>query len=100
MKATEYLAKYETRIATAKDEKALTKAALDMFWELSDEIKTLADKELINADGQFISEFKALNQKWNDISVLFNKKYGWSPLVEDGFKMFWIDKMPELAEYL
>lgn len=44
-----------------------------------------------------IAVLKELNQKWNAICCMYEKKYGVSPLNYDAFRCYWMTAMPELA---
>lgn len=44
-----------------------------------------------------IAVLKEINQKWNAICRMYEKKYGVSPLNYDAFRCYWMTAMPELA---
>lgn len=42
---------------------------------------------------------REMNDKWNAICDQIEKRYGSEILLHDGFKMYWIDKMPEIKPF-
>ena len=104
MKAQEYFDKYGTRImgtesnlSPEEEEIACNKAACELMTELLTEAQTLMKTRHVSTDNGMVSIIKELNQKWNAICCLFEKQYGVSPLIRDGYKNYWIDKIPEMA---
>lgn len=95
MKAKDYFTKYESSIINS-DDKGFVDAVSKMMIELNSEVKDLISARHIRTDSGTIAVFKEMNQKWNAIVRLFETKYGWSPIIRDGYQLFWIREMPEL----
>jgi hypothetical protein len=69
MKAKDYFTKYEQALVSS-DAEECSAAIADML--------------------------KEMNQKWNAIVRLLEKKYGATPIVKDGFQLYWVRRMPQL----
>jgi len=41
-----------------------------------------------------------MNDKWNAVVNLIESDYGESPIVKDGYKNFWVAKIPELEGHI
>lgn len=100
MTAKEYFKKYEQRIMSTTDDADYTKAASEIMLDMIKESKEILDLRHIKTDAGLISVIKELNQKWNAICNLFEKKHGVSPLIRNGYKKYWISQMPELTNLL
>ena len=99
MKATEYLEKYEFGLTSSKPE-AYSESACDLMKEMILEMQDLMNKRHINTNEGIIALLKEFNRKWNALCDLFEKKYGISPLLKDGYKNYWIAEMPELKNLI
>ena len=97
MKAKEYFAKYE---ADALNEETCLKAITGILRELSDEVEPLCKSRHADTNAALAGVLKEINQKWNAISSLFEKKYGASPLKRNGFLEFWKDRIPDIKDIL
>lgn len=96
MRAVEYFNKYETRLIKNDDDGL--KAIGELMYELIIEAKTLSDARNVKTTGGSVAVLKELNNKWNAICNLFEKKYGVSPIIRDGYKKYWLKEMPILTE--
>ena len=87
MKAKEYFAKYEEAIwYEAHDPEIKRNGAMaKMFIDFSAEIKSLISQRNIKSDRAISALINELNQKWNAVVGLFEKKYGVSPIKRNGF---------------
>lgn len=92
-KAQEYYELYKR--ALMNPEKS-SRAISDLIIELNIEVKELQKIRHVKFDRGIIPILKETNRKWNAIVCLFEKEYGASPIVRNGFRIFWLDKMPEL----
>lgn len=99
MKAKEYFEKYEKVIIESIKEDSTT-GHKDLLVEMSKEVQTLYDSRKAKSNSALAGIIKELNQKWNAIGTLFEKKYGASPLKRNGFIEFWKHEMPELERIL
>lgn len=88
MKAREYVDKYGEAIWTETG----VNAARAMYLELCDEALDLVKKRNIKCISAKISIIKEINQKWNAIGNLLEKKYGRPILVRDGYIILWEKK--------
>jgi len=91
MKAIDYFNKYRLTIV---DNKELTK----LVQEMSEEVKELAKKRNTNSDSSVVSIIKEINQKWNKLCGLYEKEYGKSILIRNGFLIYWEAKIPNLTK--
>lgn len=91
MKARDYFEKYDTLIMEEQKngEIGTTKKLL---LEMSDEVTAVCKQRKA-----VIAVLKEINQKWNAICRMYEKKYGVSPLNYDAFRCYWMTAMPELA---
>lgn len=95
MKAKDYFAKYEQALASANYDECST-AIAEMLNEMNSEVQNLLEVRHVKTDAGTFPIFKEMNQKWNAIVRLFEKKYGATPIVKDGFQLYWVRKMPQL----
>ena len=84
MKAKGYFEKYEARLTSNKEEVA-TQAASELFQCLLDDFVNLCHVRHISSFESFYKTMKEVNNKWNAIVKLFEKKYKVSPILKDGF---------------
>lgn len=92
MKAKEYVEKYCEEIAAGDDS-----AMRELFLDLSQEVVSLCKSRNVRfAKGQ-ISVIKEVNEKWNAIARKMKKEKGVDILREDGFILFWRQKVPEIS---
>ena len=68
-----------------------------LLLEMSDEVTVVCKQRKVVKDEAVIAVLKELNQKWNAICCMYEKKYGVSPLNYDAFRCYWMTAMPELA---
>lgn len=96
MKARDYFEKYDTLIMEEQKngEIGTTKKLL---LEMSDEVTAVCKQRKAVKDEAVIAVLKEINQKWNAICRMYEKKYGVSPLNYDAFRYYWMTAMPELA---
>lgn len=95
MKAKDYFAKYEKALASDNSDECST-AIAEMLNEMNSEVQNLLKVRHVKTDAGTFPIFKEMNQKWNAIVRLFEKKYGATPIVKDGFQLYWVRKMPQL----
>lgn len=97
MKASEYFEKYDQRVMDdAKTDEV--DAAGELLTEFVLETKTLLKKRNVSNNRAMLSCLKEINLKWNAMCNLFQKKYGQSPLLCDGYKSIMISLTPGLKE--
>lgn len=95
MKAKDYFAKYEQALASDNSDEC-SAAIAEMLNEMNSEVQNLLKVRHVKTDAGTFPIFKEMNQKWNAIVRLFEKKYGATPIVKDGFQLYWVRKMPQL----
>ena len=95
MKAKEYFEKYEERLHPA-DETALNKAAYSLLLEMVDESQNVLKSRNAKSTQALLGVLKEFNDKWNAVVAMDTKKCGFSNLRYNGFKLFWLNKLPEL----
>lgn len=101
MKAVEYYEKYGKAIHDERSgEEKSSEATMRLIIAMSQEVKDLRDRRHIKKISGMASAIKDVNSRWNAMCKLFEKEYGSSPLIRDGFKEFWIREVPELKSYL
>ena len=95
MKAKDYFAKYEQALVSSDAEECST-AITDMLNEMNSEVQNLLKVRHVKTDAGTFPIFKEMNQKWNAIVRLLEKKYGATPIIKDGFQLYWVRRMPQL----
>lgn len=95
MKAKDYFTKYEQALASADSDECST-AIAEMLNEMNSEVQNLLKVRHVKTDAGTFPIFKEMNQKWNAIVRLFEKKYGATPIIKDGFQTYWVRKLPQL----
>ena len=95
MKAKDYFEKYEELILVDIREESITYTTKLMV-ELSKEVDVLYKNRRGKSNSALAGVIKEINQKWNSIGTLFEKKYGASPLKRNGFVEYWSSQIPEL----
>ena len=95
MKAKDYFEKYEDLIFSDIREESTTYTT-KLLVELSKEVDTLYKNRRGKSNSALVGVIKEINQKWNAIGTLFEKKYGVSPLKRNGFLEYWKSQIPEL----
>lgn len=99
MKAKQYFEKYRNDIVNASEEEA--KEAINrLVLELVDESKEMIKVRRARKNTALAAIIRELGQKYNAICDMFEKNYGASPLIRDGFLNYWKDAVPELKKYL
>lgn len=99
MKAKEYFEKYD-RVIIEDQMAGSIVSTQKLLLELSNEAESICKKRHAKRGLAVVAVLKELNQKWNAICILYEKKYGVSPLNKDAFKTFWKLQMPELRGVL
>lgn len=97
MKAKDYFTKYEQALASAGSDECST-AIAEMLNEMNSEVQNLLKVRHVKTDAGTFPIFKEMNQKWNAIVRLFEKKYGTTPIIKDGFQTYWVRKLPQLMD--
>ena len=90
MKARQYFEKHRQEM-TCGDEKRVQAAINQLVLELNDESKDMLKSRNI---------LRELNDKYNAVIGLFEKHYGASPLMRDGYLNLWKNRMPTIQQYL
>lgn len=99
MKAKEYFDNYGPTIMLTKEEES-NKHLYGLLLDMSTEVLEIAKKRSAKKNEAFAAILKEQNEKWNAVGRLFTKTYGNNPLAENGFRDFWINRLPELKDYL
>ncbi len=92
-KAKDYYEQY--KLAMLNDD-MIVDAIRDLIGDLNLEVKELQEVRHVKFDRAIYPILKEMNQKWNAIVRLFEKEYGVSPIKTDGYKIYWINKIPRL----
>lgn len=99
MKAKDYFDKYEVNMVAFDGENAIN-VATDILKEMSQEVDTIYKARGCKTNSALAAILKELNNKWNAVGSLFEKKYGRSYLKRNGFIEFWKHEMPEIIDIL
>lgn len=99
MKAKEYFELYDEPIL--RDQLAgSVKITKELVFKLSDEFKEICEKRNVKTEDAILAVIRELNQKWNSICGLYEKKYKQPVLNRNEFNDFWKNIMPELKNKL
>lgn len=99
MKAKEYFAKYgESVYREALDGKF--EIGQTLFIELASEFKTISKQRNVKSNRAAVAVIKELNEKWNSLAAMFEKKYGVEVLKRNAVLNYYMEKIPELALFL
>ena len=99
MKAKEYFAKYgESVYREALDGKFEIGQAL--FIELASEFKAISEQRNVKSNRAAVAVIKELNEKWNSLAAMFEKKYSVEVLKRNAVLNYYMEKIPELALFL
>lgn len=99
MKAKEYFAKYgESVYREALDGKF--EIGHTLFIELASEFKTISKQRNVKSNRAAVAVIKELNEKWNSLAAMFEKKYGVEVLKRNAVLNYYMEKIPELALFL
>ena len=93
MRAIAYYAKYSEGLLNAETGK---ETATNMIGEFLDEMKELIETRHIKTDRGAVGCVRELNEKWNAIVAIFEKRNGASPLIRNGFRAFMEEQIPAL----
>ena len=99
MKARQYFEKHRQEM-TCGDEKKVQAAINQLVLELNDEAKDMLKSRNVYTDRAAVSVLRELNDKYNAVVGLFEKHYGASPLMRDGYLNLWKNRMPTIQQYL
>lgn len=99
MKAKQYFEKHQQEM-TCGDEKRVQAAINQLVLELNDEAKDMLKARNVNTDRAALSILRELNDKYNAVIGLFEKHYGASPLMRDGYLNLWKNRIPTIQQYL
>lgn len=97
MTAKQYLDKYYKYFIGPSEHKD---ALLELLTDMSNEVLFICEKRNISLDSGILSVLNEMNHKWNDLCSLFEKEYGFSPFIIDGFSEFWRDELESLNDLL
>jgi hypothetical protein len=100
MKAVDYYNKYGPKIFSLKDKDDIDGEVLSLLREFNQEIVSLCDIRNVETNIGMAGIILELNQKWNALANLFIAGYGLSPILQDGYKRFWMLQTPDMAPYL
>ena len=99
MKAKQYFEKHQQEM-TCGDEKRVQAAINQLVLELNDEAKDMLKARNVNTDRAAVSILRELNDKYNAVIGLFEKHYGASPLMRDGYLNLWKNRILTIQQYL
>lgn len=99
MKAVQYFEKYREQIIDT-DEKKAVEAIGQLVYDLSMEAKEMIRSRHVKTNSGAVAVILELNQKYNAVCRLFQKNYGTSPLLQNGFLTYWAKQIPELTRYV
>lgn len=94
MKAKDYFARYD-RIIVNDQITGTGDGAYQLLIDLLREVGEVSENRHAKSESAIGAILKEMNQKWNAICSLYEKKYGGSPLKRNGFKEFIKTKIPE-----
>lgn len=100
MKAVEYYNKYGPKIFSLKDKDDIDGEVLSLLREFNQEIVSLCETRKVETNVGMAGVILELNQKWNALANLFIAGYRLSPILQDGYKRFWMLQTPDMAPYL
>lgn len=91
-KAQEYYDFYHERLynPTTPDDKR-TEIGKCIFLDFCDDARELIKKRNMKTDEAALGLIKELNDKWNAMVRIFEKHYGFSFFIKDGFKIYWAE---------
>jgi hypothetical protein len=93
MKATEYYDKFIGSIFLDATD------VVKLLTEFNLEAKGICIKRKTQKNEAVIAVLREQNGKWNALRRIFMaKNNGVSPILEDGFKRYWLKQMPQFAE--
>lgn len=99
MKAKDYYKKYRDEIVS-KDEKKSIEAISSMVLEMSKEARDTIKDRRVRSDSGAVAVIREMNQKYNAVVTLFEKEFGASPLLRNGFREYWKKQIPELKRFM
>lgn len=99
MKAKDYYKKYRNEIVS-KDEKKSIEAIANLVKDLSEEAKETIKLRRVRTDSGAVAVIREMNQKYNAVVTLFEKEFGASPLLRNGFREYWKKQVPELKRFM
>lgn len=94
-KAKEYYDLYKNRMINPE---TVNQAISGLITDLNNEVEELKQIRHVKYDHGFLPILKEMNQKWNAIVRLFEKEFGKSPIIRDGYRIFIIKQIPELQD--
>ena len=93
MKAAEYYDKFVGSIFLDATD------VMRLLSEFNVEAKEICIKRKTQKNESVIAVLKEQNGKWNALRRIFmSKNDGKSPILEDGFKRYWLKQMPQFEE--
>lgn len=94
MKAKEYYDKYSATILTNPQ------TIPNLLMAFNTDTREICEKRHAVQNTAVVAVLREQNGKWNALVRLFQKANvnGKSPIKENGFKIFWLKRMPELKE--
>ena len=98
MKAKQYADQFMAELNTAKTEEDINQAAVNLVIQLNKEVEDLKEQRHIKFDRGFIPICKELNQKWNAIVSIIEKRTGQQVLKENGYRDFLFRRIHGLKE--
>ena len=98
MKAVDYFEKYKD-VVNVKDQSELVDIGWKLTREMIDEAESIAKTRHIIKDSSTVAIILEQNDKYNAVCSLFEKNFGFSPFVRNGFIKFCEYAVPEIKEY-
>ena len=99
MKAEEYYNKFSKDIIEAYEQDN-SQPVINLLTEMLEEGQEIMKSRNVRMDKAAVSVIKEQNQKWNKLARMFEKEYGFSPIVRDGLLKYEISKIPEIKDHL
>lgn len=103
MKAKDYFVKYEASIleeyrSLIAGGEPKAQAVYTLFLEMSNEASDLMEKRKCKRAEAVRGVLQEINQKWNAVNTIFEKRYKITPLVRNGFLNTWADLLKQKAK--
>jgi len=72
----------------------------ELIKAMNREVQAIIEHRHCKTDSAAAAVIQEMNGRWNAMIPMFEKRYGKSPLVRNGYAIFWIRELPSLSKYI
>ena len=99
MKAIEYYEQFGERVYQEAVKSSCNNALSDLVAAFVREMKELIDSRKVQSNRGTVAVIREMNEKWNALVAIFEKRKGDSPIKRNGFRLYMELEIPALKDW-